>query len=421
MKVELYDVCRVDAANRNYLGELYPGNSVGGLNADQSAIVNSPGAGNKISYGFTETLNQTIIYTDNGNGWATVAFCAQIALYDGGSLVNLGEVRVQYSIDLNSQVVYLDTYTITDAAGFTDASDVDFSFDGSLQSYFCDPNSFAELVGPGLVMEQGSILSVCFQVASGQFEMSDVMQLTVKNAWDAYPSQDIIIGSYAVSEGVTLKSCMDSGPTDVNICVVQFILHADFYQTSWMELTGLGMVLLELGDSYRRLGGASNSATSDEPASYSSYVSVPAKDQAKQRRAMGALAGRYATKPFQVKSIGVTLHSEGTYDLLVIIAIMVTTGLAGLAGIYQFLTRRKSAAEIQQTAVAETTTKTVRPIPSISLETERIDDASSFRQPFGLDDSASGVHRLSKAVVDQGANQVEETLCSNKCKRIFEV
>ena len=80
MKVELYDVCRVDAASRTALGQLFPFNDVAGFDVDESAIVNNPGAGNKISYSFLPSINVTSIYTDNGDDTATVAFCAQVCV-----------------------------------------------------------------------------------------------------------------------------------------------------------------------------------------------------------------------------------------------------------------------------------------------------------------------------------------------------
>jgi hypothetical protein len=407
MRVELYDVCRVDSPNRYYLGELYPGNSVFGLAADHSAIVNSPGSGNKISYGFTESLNQTTMYYDNGNGWATVKFCAQIALYDGSALVNLGEIWVEYSMDLYTQEVFLQTYTITDAAGYTDASDASLAFDGNLRSYFCDPNSFAELINDGFVMDQGSLLSVCFQVYDGQFEMKDVMYLTVKSAWGSYPSQDIIIDSYAVSETVALKSCVDNDHSDANICVVQFILNSDFYETSSIELTGLGMVLLELGDSARNrwLGGVSNSATGDDSTGSSSFVDVPATNQ------MEVLSERYLTKPFQVKKIRVSVQVKDTTasDILVIVAITVASGLAGLLVLCWCYTSRISVVEEAETVVVrDKPTNAIQPSHQGS-HTEQMDDTSFLSRPIDFDQLGCNADRQSKAVADQGANQVEAT------------
>ena len=426
MTVELYDVCRVDSAERYYLGDLYPGNSVYGLNADQSGIVNSPGSGNKIAYSFTDTLNQTSMYRDNGDNTARVAFCVQVGLYDGNTLVNLGEIWVEYSIDLIAEVVNLATYTITDAAGYTDASDVEFAFDGSLNSYFCDPNSFNELVGDGHVMEQGSVLSVCFQVAAGQFEMADVMYLTVKSAWESEPSQDIVIDSHIVNENVALKSCIDNSNSDVNICVVQFIPKADFFETSWIELTGLGMVLLELGDSSgnRRLDVAASSEKADEPADSSgSDVDLP-EDPASQKP-MGVLSGHYITKPFQVKKIRIYIDGKDSSLLTTIIFIIVTIfGFAGAIALWWYFTAKKLAVDDEvdeeqgSTGDLDKPTKTAHPsLPT----TVALDDSSSARKPVALGPSGSTVHRtIVEPFEGQGVVQPEDTSYSSKGKRIFD-
>lgn len=250
MKVELYDACRVDSAYRQELGELFPSNQVDGLSMDDSAIYNNPGCCNKISYAFEPDINTTSLFQDNFDGTGTVAFCAQVGLYDGGTIVNLAEVRVEYKMNTETQEVWLETYSITDAAGYTDAEDSGLGFDGDLQTYFCDPNS-RTLMDYG-VIGQGTIMSICLQAPDGQFEVKDVIELTVHGADGYGPSQAILSGSSVVEDSIALKSCYDNGDFDTNICIVQFLLKTEFFETSAVTLTGTGTVLLELGDSNER-------------------------------------------------------------------------------------------------------------------------------------------------------------------------
>ena len=185
MKVELFDVCRVDSATRTALGTIFPhASTVTGIDEDHSAIVNDPGAGNKIIFSFNSAINTTSIYTNNGDDTATVAFCAQVALYDGSTLVNLAEVKVEYTIDLLTDQATLAFNSITSAAGYTDAADSVVTFDGTLQAFFCNPSTYGILPYNELKTTQGSSISVCFQVPDGQFEVKDVVALTVKNAND---------------------------------------------------------------------------------------------------------------------------------------------------------------------------------------------------------------------------------------------
>lgn len=294
MYVELFDVCRVDSATREDLGVLYPDDAVYGMGMDDGAIVNDPGCCNKIGYTFLPQINETNMYTDNGDNTATIAFCAQVALYDGSSLVNLAEVKIEYTMQLPSQAISLATYTITDAAGFTDADDTNVGFDGSLQAYFCDPNSHV-LVDYG-VTGQGTVLSVCFKVPDGQFEIRDVMDLTIAEADGNGPSQVIISDSVVPSSTMALKTCYDSGNGDTNVCVVQFLLRPEFYETSAVTLTGSGTLLLELGDS----DGRRELTTAVSKGMLHDGATTP-QTQASPRRMQGKEEGHFMT-PYQVKA-----------------------------------------------------------------------------------------------------------------------
>jgi hypothetical protein len=336
MKIEIFDVCRVDSATRQAFGELYPGDNVYGMQLDYSAIVNDPGCCNKVIYNFLPQINQTNMYTDNGDNTATIAFCAQIALYDGGSLINLAEVKAQYIMQLPAGDISLDTYTITDAAGFTDADDSGLSFDGSLYAYFCDPNTHA-FVDYG-VTGQGTVLSVCFQVADGQFEIKDVMDLNIESADGYGPTQTIISSSSVVEDTIALKTCYDNSNSDANVCVVQFLLKHEFYETSAITLTGSGTLLLELGDSYARklLGRTALSA------SPSRRAEIPG------RRLEASQEGHFMTAPYRVKAsrffideetINLTRSSEPTLNNVIFAVIIVACILACCVGTGLFTNR----------------------------------------------------------------------------------
>lgn len=258
MKVEIYHQCRMDTSDRTYVGELYPSSNVQGIDSDQSDVVNSPGEGNSISFSFSEGISDNSdIYLDNGDNTAKVEFCVQVGLYHNSMLINFAEVKLTYWIDLVTNFAALTGYTVTQAETFHDASDESISFDGTLLAYFCNPYDYQELVDDGSIKHQGSVMHVCFKVPDGSFEISDIRDFTVKNAIADDPSQTIITGTAVSSPGYAEKTCYDSDRSDTNLCMVSFVLTADFYEYSAMTLTGSGSVLLEFGDatgSRRRLG-----------------------------------------------------------------------------------------------------------------------------------------------------------------------
>ena len=251
MKVEIFDVCRVDSATRTLMGQLFPfASTVTGMIEDHTGIVNNPGPGNKIGYSFDSAINTTSMFTDIGDDFGTVNFCAQVGLYDQSTLISLAEVKVQYTVDMRDlSSVTLNSQTITSAGGYTDAADTVVGFDGTLNAYFCNPFTYEALPYNGLSTHQGTTISVCFQVPDGQFEVKDVQALTVKNAGDLYPQQPVVADSNIVSSSIATKTCYDTDTSDTNVCVVQLLLNGDFYEQGEMTLTGTGTVVLELGDS----------------------------------------------------------------------------------------------------------------------------------------------------------------------------
>ena len=251
IKIGVTDICRMEGATRTTVGDLYPTNSVTGMTVDASGVVNNPGAGNALSFTFAEGINGNAdIYTDNGDNTATVDFCVMVGLYEDATLIDFAEVKLTYNIDLVTNIPSLTGYTVTQAEAFNDATDTALSFDGTLLAYFCNPTTKAEITADGTKTNQGSIINVCMKVPDGQFEVKDVMDLTVKNAAAASPSQAIIVGSVIQSATTpyATKDCTDVDGSDTNVCVVSFLLKADFYDFAALTLTGTGTVLLEFGD-----------------------------------------------------------------------------------------------------------------------------------------------------------------------------
>ena len=251
IKIGVSDLCRMEGATRVSVGTMFPTSSVTGIDAVGTGVVNNPGAGNSISWAFVEGINgNSDIYTDNGDNTATVDFCVEVGLYEDTTLINYAEVKLTYEIDLVTNIPSLTGYTVTQADAFNDATDTALSFDGTLLAYFCNPTTKAEITDDGTKTNQGSIINVCMKVPDGQFEVKDVMDLTVKNAAAASPSQAIIVGSVIQSATTpyATKDCTDVDGSDTNVCVVSFLLKADFYDFAALTLTGTGTVLLEFGD-----------------------------------------------------------------------------------------------------------------------------------------------------------------------------
>jgi len=252
IKVRIHDLCRSEAASRADVGYFYPiPSSVTGISVNDTAVTNDPGVSNTISYTFIEGINaNTDIYTDNLDDTATVEFCAEIGLYDNNTLVNFAEVKFAYGINLITTFATLTGYTVTQTGGFTDGGSQDIIFDGTVEAYLCNPNTKAILANDGSKTNQGSLISVCFMVPDGQFEVKDVIDLTVENVGGT-PSQAVMTSSniFSPTTPFATKTCTDTGTTDTNICVVTLLLMADFYDYSAFTLTGHGTLLLEFGDS----------------------------------------------------------------------------------------------------------------------------------------------------------------------------
>jgi hypothetical protein len=256
IKISVMDKCRMESATRTTMGEFYPASTVPGIVAVTTGV-GAPGPGpHSLSFSFSEGISASALYTDNGDNTAQVNFCVLTGMYDGISLIDFAEVKLTYNIDLVTNIPSLSGYTVTQAEAFNDAADTAIAFDGTLMAYFCNATTREELTDDGTKTHQGSILNVCFKVPDGQFEIADVTQFTVSNAAAASPTQDIIIDSAPASSLYSTKECFDTGVDDTNVCLVSFLLKADFYDFTALTLTGTGSVLLEFGDatgSRRRL------------------------------------------------------------------------------------------------------------------------------------------------------------------------
>ena len=259
VKISVTDKCRMEAAavGRTSAGDFYPTPSVTGINVDNTLLVANPGAGtpseNAVSFSFGEGISDNaVIYTPNPDtnvNDATVDMCVRIGLYDDTVLVDFAEVKLTYMINLETSFAELTGYTVSQAEAFTDAADTDITFDGTLEAFFCDENNDIILAGAPNT-HQGSIMNVCVKAADGQFEVADIMDMTIQNVAVGNDPSQVIIASSAVAEGpYATKTCTDTGVADTNLCVVSFLLKADFYDFEALTLTGTGTVLLEFGDS----------------------------------------------------------------------------------------------------------------------------------------------------------------------------
>lgn len=254
LKILVYPDCRLTSASRTLNGELYPTPSVTGIAVDSSAFTNG-GLGmtsKALTFTFVEGIDgNTAIYTRNAGNSATVEFCVEVGMYDNSTLVNFAEALLTYNVDLTTSFSTLTGYTVTQASAFNNATDVAFSFTGTLNAKFCDYATRTELVDDASVTTQGSILNVCFDNApDGQFEVHDVIDLTVKEQTTGTISQ-AVVANYAIATTQTpyaVVECADA----TNNCVVRLLLKAEFYDNALLDLTGFGSVELELGNSARR-------------------------------------------------------------------------------------------------------------------------------------------------------------------------
>ena len=245
--IYVFNKCRLDpGGGRIPVGEFYPASSVSGIDVDASGIVSAPGSGNTIAITFVEGIAQNSdIFTDHGDGTATVEFCAQVCLYLGDFLCNWEEVKITYQIDLVTNLPTAEPVSwVSSAVGFLDSIGISTGLDGTLQTFFCDPNTFA-LLGEGVTAHQGGIISICFNIEDGQFEVEDIIDLIVEDLGASGATQAVIMnqGESAYAE----KYCTISSPT-TKTCVVSFILTAQFFDYNAFTLTGEGVLLLQLGD-----------------------------------------------------------------------------------------------------------------------------------------------------------------------------
>lgn len=256
-KLLVTDLCRVETDTRVSEGEMYPGSSVEGISVATTDVADPDGTnagGGTTTFTFVEGIDQnTDIYTDNGDDTATVSFCVLAGIYDDTFLINFAEAKVTYQIDLTTNFAELTGYTITQAAQNTDVDDHNLAFSGTINAFFCNETTQEILTDDGSILHQGETLFICFSIPDGQFEVDNVKSLTVQDS-DASPSQ-LVIDNYAVQTATTpyaVVVCTDGGVSTTNVCVVEVLLKADFYEFGQMDLTGTGTLRVELGDASRR-------------------------------------------------------------------------------------------------------------------------------------------------------------------------
>jgi len=228
--IKVYDICRTEGATRVDKGELYPASTVVGITADAT---NAPGNSNAVSFTFTEGIAQdTDLYTAGTGNDARVEFCAEVGLYDENTLINFAEVKLTYNINLETLI-----------------------FDGHLNAYFCDPDTKEELLDD-TTSTQGSLISVCFSSPEGQFEVTDILDLTVEDSTGNSVLKEPVIVDSVIQSATTpyaQKKCSYDIINDTNVCVVTLLLNADFYDFSELNLSAKGKVLLEFGGVRRNL------------------------------------------------------------------------------------------------------------------------------------------------------------------------
>ncbi|CAB9518590.1 expressed unknown protein [Seminavis robusta] len=252
IKVSISNLCRSESDTRTEVGEFFPASTVSGIEVDSEAVRNNPGPDNALSFNFVEGIDSNdAIFADNGDGTAAVVFCALVGLYDQNEMVNFSEIKLTYSLDLMTSVVELTGYVVSGASTFQDALDTSIHFDGELSSYFCDSRTQESLTNSSGTTTQGSVISVCFTIPDPvtEFRVADILDLTISNANDLAPSQSILIAGVEQSFGsyVSKRCRKNASPTGTDMCQVDLILGADFYDFNALNLTGSGVILLEFG------------------------------------------------------------------------------------------------------------------------------------------------------------------------------
>lgn len=120
--------------------------------------------------------------------------------------------------------------------------------DGALAAYFCDPITHAIMEAGGDTLTQGTVISVCFNVALDdlQFEVEDIRELHIGDTGGSGLTEAIVVDAVTVGTGYTHKFCGWTTST-MRTCVASFLLSSAFFEYTAATLTGYGAVLLELG------------------------------------------------------------------------------------------------------------------------------------------------------------------------------
>jgi hypothetical protein len=256
--VRVYDRCRREAGNQTSVGYFFGGvgTAVTGVAATPTPTSIEPNSTSSIAINFVEGIAQnTVIYTDVTSTTAKVKMCVEIGLYDNeeANLVNFAEIDLEYTIDLTTNFTALTGYAATQSNQFSNPDEAAVTLDGILEAYFCDKaNPLVTLIqANSQINNQGTEVSVCFQIPDGQFEVKDINNLNLIDTGGTQGLQTIISNNIEqTGTGLTplaVSVTTDTSNTDTNVIVVSFLLYANFFDSTELTLGGTGEVMLEFG------------------------------------------------------------------------------------------------------------------------------------------------------------------------------
>jgi hypothetical protein len=199
VKVRVMDRCIYTGGTSDpvQVGAWYPASiatPVVGITTDIAGI-NAPmgtGPGNVILWGFDQLVEtNTAIYTRIDEFTAELKFCIQVTLYTDGSASNWDELDVLVPIEY-AKAMFEDDDNVNGTGGFNlglqtgpeesffESHEFNYTLSpDQLNAYFCDPDTHLPLQ-QGSTSHQGSIISICFDVADGQvFEVEDSMRRSI--------------------------------------------------------------------------------------------------------------------------------------------------------------------------------------------------------------------------------------------------
>ncbi|CAB9507804.1 expressed unknown protein [Seminavis robusta] len=122
-------------------------------------------------------------------------------------------------------------------------------WDSVLHPYFCHAETFLPINPGDIVVEQGSVVSICFEVIGGQFDVDDVLSLVVTDMEKAHRNSQNIVVDDVAEDGWAGKWCTPKSTTtttSLHTCVVSFLLKPAFFDYDKIQLTAEGALVVEL-------------------------------------------------------------------------------------------------------------------------------------------------------------------------------